>query len=146
MKVVLVRDVAKLGKRDGVVTVPDGYALNKLIPQGLALVANPENLKKLTATASKRAADSADEIKNISAAITYMRAQPLEIVAEANDQNHLFQALKITDIIRELLTQGHVVPPHAISITKPIKSVGVHDILMRCDGKNELVPITISRK
>ena len=36
MKVILLQDVAKIGRRSEVVEVPDGYAQNKLIPKGMA--------------------------------------------------------------------------------------------------------------
>ena len=40
MKVILLRDVAKLGRRFAVVEVPDGFALNQLIPKGMAEAAS----------------------------------------------------------------------------------------------------------
>ena len=48
MKVILLKDVAKIGRRHEVAEVPDGYALNMLIPKGLAKAGTPENIKKLT--------------------------------------------------------------------------------------------------
>ncbi|RKY44747.1 MAG: 50S ribosomal protein L9, partial [Candidatus Omnitrophota bacterium] len=47
MKVILIKDVKKLGKCGEVVEVKDGYARNYLIPQGLVLYANKENLQRL---------------------------------------------------------------------------------------------------
>ncbi len=46
MKVILKQDVSKLGKKNEVITVADGYGLNFLIKRNLAELANPANLKR----------------------------------------------------------------------------------------------------
>ena len=56
MKVILLQDVAKIGKRFETVDVPDGYALNMLIPKRMAEPATPENLKRVDARRTKAAA------------------------------------------------------------------------------------------
>lgn len=47
MKVILKRDVAKVGRKNEIKNVADGYARNSLIPQGLAVPATAENLAKI---------------------------------------------------------------------------------------------------
>ncbi|MBU6232265.1 50S ribosomal protein L9, partial [Patescibacteria group bacterium] len=47
MKVILIKDVPKLGSRYEVKDVSSGHATNLLIPQGLALAATPDALKRL---------------------------------------------------------------------------------------------------
>ncbi|MDM7320213.1 MAG: 50S ribosomal protein L9, partial [Fervidobacterium sp.] len=47
MKIVLMQDVPKLGKKGQIVNVSDGYARNFLIPKGLAKEATPEVIKEL---------------------------------------------------------------------------------------------------
>ncbi len=61
MQVILLQDVAKIGRRFDVVNVADGYGLNKLIPQGMAKPATPENIKKIKAqSASNEASQSSN--------------------------------------------------------------------------------------
>ena len=50
MKVILLKDVAKIGRRFEIKEVPDGYALNKLIPKNMAQFATPENIKRIETT------------------------------------------------------------------------------------------------
>lgn len=47
MKIVLLENVKKLGKKDEVIEISDGYARNMIIPKGLGLPATPENLNNL---------------------------------------------------------------------------------------------------
>ena len=47
MKIVLLENVKKLGKKDEIVEVSDGYARNVLIAKNQALPATPENLNNL---------------------------------------------------------------------------------------------------
>ena len=47
MKVVLLKDVRNMGKRDDILTVSDGYARNFLFPQKLAAEATPGTLKEI---------------------------------------------------------------------------------------------------
>ena len=58
MKVVLLKDVRNVGKRDDIITVSDGYARNFLFPQKLAAEATPGALKEIS---RKRAAQDARE-------------------------------------------------------------------------------------
>ena len=53
MKVILLKDVRKVGQKYDVKTVSDGHALNLLIPQGLAIAATTEALKRVEAEKAK---------------------------------------------------------------------------------------------
>ena len=44
MKVILKQDVKNLGKKEELINVSDGYARNYLLPRGIAVEAEPENL------------------------------------------------------------------------------------------------------
>ena len=128
MKVILLRDVAKLGKRFAVVEVPDGYALNQLIPKGMAEAATPLNLKRVGARVDKRESIKVNNEAEFVAALAALAAAPLTVTVQANAQGHLFKAVKASDIAAAAAAAEHAIPLDTIELADPIKSVGEHTI------------------
>jgi large subunit ribosomal protein L9 len=132
MKVILLRDVAKIGRRSAVVDLPDGYALNQLIPKKWAEPATPANMKKIAtmkATASLHDKLGDDQFQSAVAAI---QATPLQIVGgQANGQGHLFKAVHEVDVIAAAKARGIVILPTQVEIKTQIKSLGNHEITLK---------------
>ena len=55
MKVILKQDIKGVGKKDEIINASDGYARNFLLPKGLAVEANNENMSKLKAKEDSKA-------------------------------------------------------------------------------------------
>lgn len=135
MKVILLRDVAKLGKRNTVATVPDGYAQNKLIPTGLALPATPANLKRLERAAAEASTQATHDAESFQTALKTLQASPITLTADANAQGGLFQAIKASDIASALVRAGvHGVPIDAIQLPAPLKTSGEHVVELKFAG------------
>ena len=98
MKVILLQNVAKLGRRNAVVEVPNGHALNLLIPKGLALAATSENLKKLMTKTAHSDASVADKQEKFQSALALLTDKKVVVLASANEKGHLFEALKLTAV------------------------------------------------
>jgi large subunit ribosomal protein L9 len=128
MKVILLQDVAKIGRRFEIVEVPNGYAQNKLIPQKLATEATPENVTRVKARASKLAASSAADAEALAGAIASLGDTTVTVTAEANAEGHLFAALKSDRIADAFAAAGAAIAADAITIMTPIKTTGTHTI------------------
>ena len=128
MKVVLLKDVPKLGKKFEIKNVADGHALNSLIPQGLVAVATDAVVKRSEAEkaviADKRKKEEAELVKNLDA----VKALQLQIVAKANPKGHLFSSIHKAEIAAEIRKAGIAIDAEFISLDKPIKEVGEHTI------------------
>lgn len=146
MKVILLQDVAKIGRRFDIVEVPHGYALNKLVPQGLAKEATSENVKQVKARSEHIAAEHAASDEAFAAAAETLAGKTITIAAPANEQGHLFEAVKPDRIVEAIRDAGATVTPQQIHIGTPIKSVGLHTIdLISGDQRHELtVEVTAS--
>lgn len=140
------RDVAKLGKRFSVAEVPDGYALNKLIPQGIAQAATRENLKKITSQKEKQTASKISEESEFMEAVKALKEQTVELHVEANAQDHLFKAVKASDIAVALASAGYAIPVSAIKLEESIKALGEYQIPVMMGAKKDVVTIIIKNK
>jgi large subunit ribosomal protein L9 len=141
MKVILLRDVAKLGKRFAIVETPDGYALNKLIPQGMALPASPENQKRVLARQNMQVANQAEHESSVRAIASALTETGVSVPVDANAQDHLFKAVKASDIVSALLLLGHKVGEEEIVVAEPIKSLGAHQVSLK--SGSVAVPLTV---
>jgi large subunit ribosomal protein L9 len=131
MKVILLDDVTKVGRRGEVREVSDGYARNFLIPKKLALSATHGNLKNLEHI--KRQQDAkADRIKADAEAL---RAKIEGLVYEerrqASEEGKLFGSVTSQDIADFLGTRGVPMERKRITLDEPIKSLGEHLVSMR---------------
>ncbi len=137
MKVVLLKDVKKIGKRHEVKEVADGYALNFLIPNHLAEVATSGALTKVTL--AKATEDAERKIKEDLLVKNLKSIHDVEVTIEAhaNEKGHLFAGLHKEEIAKYVKEITHVdLLPEFIQLEKPIKEVGTHTIDIKVQGKS----------
>lgn len=145
MKVILMRDVAKLGKRFSIAEVPDGYALNKLIPSGIAQAATPENVKKIHARSDKQASSNLSQIEEFKQSVAALKLTPAVIVIEANAQDHLFKAIKASDIATAAAAAGNPLPLETIKLEEPLKALGEYVVPVVLGDVRDTITISIKR-
>lgn len=104
MEVILLQDVPKLGYADEIVTVKNGYALNYLIPQGLAIMATPSN-RKILAENLRQRAFKLEKIKNQALEMAQkLDGLKVRIGAKASSSGKIFgsvNAIQIAEAIKE---------------------------------------------
>ncbi|MEW6136387.1 MAG: 50S ribosomal protein L9 [Bacteroidota bacterium] len=104
MEVILLQDVPKLGYADEIVNVKNGYALNYLIPQGLAIMATPSNRKVLAENLRQRAF-KLEKIKNQALEMAQkLEGLKVRIGAKASSTGKVFgsvNAIQIAEAIKE---------------------------------------------
>lgn len=131
MQVILLQDVAKIGRRFDEVDVPNGYALNKLIPQGAAVPATPEQKKRVAAMATKSQLVKQAGAEQFAAAKAVLAEKALTIAKEANEQQHLYEAIHARDIVAAAAAVGAVLVESQVIFTEPVKSLGEHEVTIR---------------
>ena len=143
MKVILLQDVAKIGRRHDVVEVPDGYARNKLIPMRAALPATVEQLAKLKAQVAHVSAQQAADAAALLTSLGRLRATALTLTAAANDQGHLFKQVGVKDIASAAAAAGSPLPLSALIVDVPIKAVGTHAVVVKTPHGVEELKVTV---
>ena len=123
MKIILVEDIKKLGKKGDVLDVKDGQARNHLIPNNLAIEANKKNLNALN---SKNESIERIDFQNKQAAIDIsnkLQKEQLIFKVKEND-GKLFGSITTLSIYEELVKLGYKVNKRNIDLKKPINTLG----------------------
>ena len=135
MKIILVEDIKKLGKKGDVLDVKDGQARNYLIPNNLAIEANKKNLNALN---SKKESIERIDLQNKQAAIDIsnkLQKEQLIFKVKEND-GKLFGSITTLSIYEELVKLGYKVNKRNIDLKKPINTLG--DFKVRIKLYNEV--------
>ena len=132
MKVILLEDVKKLGKKGEIVDVAEGYGNNFLIKKGLAVVGTSTNInnakQKQDATAHKK------QVANDEAVVLASQLSKVHVVipVRLGEDGRLFGSVTTKDISAALQEQFKVdVDKRKIELKEAIKTVGTHDVVVR---------------
>lgn len=135
MKVILLRDVKKVGRKFDVKDVADGYARNCLLPAGHARPATPDALARLAAERAEHDQAAAALAARLERELGAPAAAHLVLKAKANPEGHLFAAVHAADIVAALIAQqtalGSDLHPEMIILEKPIKTLGTYQVPIR---------------
>lgn len=146
MKVILLRDVAKIGRRNDIVELPDGYAQNQLIPKKWAEPATPANIKKITTQKAVNAAHDEAEQARFDSVVKSLQSETLQVEAGPDDNGHLFKAVHENEIVASAKMRGLALETAWVQIAKPIKSLGAHEVTFKRGGKSVVCTIEIIKK
>lgn len=129
MKVVLLKDVRNMGKRDDILTVSDGYARNFLFPQKLAAEATPGTLKEIE---RKRAAQDAREAElkaEAQAKAELLKNKVIALEVKCGDKGRLYGSVTSQEVAEALEKQyGIKADKRKIDIGDPIRETGIREI------------------
>jgi large subunit ribosomal protein L9 len=145
MRVILLRDVAKIGKRFDVCSVPDGHALNFLIPRKLAEPATKDALRKLEVERKKKTIMSDRHETDFKSSLEALKVNGIELSLPANEQGHLFKGVHESDIAKHLEEKGIHVDAKEVVLPHPLKEVGEHEVTFKSGDITETVIVRIIR-
>lgn len=144
MKIILLHDVAKIGKKYDTKNVSDGHALNLLIPKGLAVVATPSAIKSIEKIKAEDAGHKKVQEDLLLMNLKAVEGTQLEMTEKANEKGHLFAAIHKEAIIKRMKTEKQVdLLPEFIILDKPLKEVGEHEIEVKVKDKKAKFTIII---
>ena len=124
MDIILLADLDKVGDKHEVVAVKNGYGRNFLIPQGLALIANATNMKKLDDLKSKENAAESAKIDVYRDIATKLEGKTLKIGAKAGTSGKIFGSATTIQIVQALKEQFDVEVLRKRVSLEEIKEVG----------------------
>ena len=144
MKVILTRDVPKVGKDGEIVVVANGYARNYLFPRQLALVATKDVTKMHETRLAREAAKGAQQLADAQQNGTKINGVTLQLLGKASPRsNRLFGAITEADVAEALQREtGVTVDKRKISLIDPIKITGTYELTAKLHS-DVVVPFTI---
>jgi len=133
MKVILTRDVPKVGKDGEIVMVANGYARNYLFPRQLAVVAKGAAMKQHENRVSREVAKGVAQLTAAQTSAEKLNGRHFQIIAKASPKStRLFGAVTEADVAQIIQSElGIDVDKRRISLIDPIKTTGSHSLTAR---------------
>lgn len=131
MKIILKKDVDKLGNVGDILTVKDGYARNYLIPRGLAVRATEGMLKAIELEKKQKAFKIERERKAARELAESLERLQLRLKVKAGEGGRLYGAVTAQMVAEELKSKGFEIDRRQIIIDPPIKQLGKHEATVK---------------
>jgi large subunit ribosomal protein L9 len=128
MKIILIKDINKVGSAGDVLKVADGFARNYLLPKKFAIIATKRNVEKIE-TIKKEAELVRLEVENKFKAIAMKLTDvQLEFIRKADENGHLFGSVSEIDVANALIEKEFEVHKSNVNMSKHLKEIGTFDV------------------
>ncbi len=143
MKVLLIKDVRGVGQRHTVKEISDGYALNFLIPQGLAVQATPDKVAEFQKKQQLADASADLQKQKRKSELQHLDGKRIVMQVKANKEGHLFKGIRAEDIAAHVVdvTSGFFDASMILDLAGPIKEVG--EFVIHAAGAGAEVAFTL---
>lgn len=128
MKVILLQDVKKLGKKGDVINTSDGYARNYLFPRKLAQEATDSNLHILNNKKENERKQKLAELEAAQKLAAELKDKEIKITAKTGENGKLFGAITSKDVAELIKTQYKVAVDKKKIVMETIKVAGGYTI------------------
>lgn len=143
MKVVMLQNVPKVGKKYALVEVANGYGRNFLIPRGLAELVTRNNEGRIAELTKRRALEEQKDTERLMKAKDALASTPVSFTREANEEGHLYEGVSVRDISAKIeAVHGVAIDNGAFKLEKAIKELGDHKVVVTISGTD--VAFTVS--
>ena len=147
MKIILLKDVAKLGRKYETKEVSEGYAANMLIPRGLALAATASAVKSIATEKAKIEGEKKIHDELLIKTLADLDGKTITITEKVNEKGHLFAGLHKPEVLKTIKDQTRLeLNEEHIILDKPLKSAGEHVIELKGAGKTAKLTLSIQAK
>ncbi len=145
MKVIFLKDVPGVGRKYETKDLADGYAINRIIPQGLAIAATSAAVKRIELEKAKMEGERKVHEELMLKNLKEIEGITVTMTEKANEKGHLFAGIHKVEIIPAIEKQTRLqIAPEFLLLDKPIKETGDHKIEVQI--KDKKVKFTLSVK
>ena len=135
MKVILLKDVKKQGKKDQIIDVSDGYANNFLIKNNLAVPYTKKSKEILDDELTKRKDEEQAYIDKCNEIKKELSEREIVFNVKTGKTDKVFGTISTKQIFEELNKIGYNIDKKLIEINSPIDSLGTHLVTLNLHKK-----------
>lgn len=135
MKVILLQDVKKQGKKDQIIDVSDGYANNFLIKNGLAVAATEKSKQILAKELDVRQKEEDALVEKCREIAKKLETMNISIEVKTGAQDKVFGTVSSKQICEELKKQNIDIDKKKIILDHTLDSLGTHEVLIELHKK-----------
>jgi large subunit ribosomal protein L9 len=147
MELLLLEDINGIGKRNDIIVVGDGFALNCLLPQRKALVATPTVRKRYADQIKRRAEEREHERKLQLEAAGMLTGKVVHLNRKVTKTDKLYAAVSAKDISEQLKTEHDIaIAADKIQVAEPIKGIGNFTVQVEIGTQSYLLTIQVSKE
>lgn len=146
MKVILLKDVKKQGKKDDIIDVSDGYARNYLIKNNLAVPVTKRSKEVLDIAIEKRELEEEALVKSLNEIKNKLENKEISFLVKTGKEDKVFGVISSKQISEELKKMGYDIDKKCIKIDGSISSLGTHEVLVSLHKKVSFKIKVILRK
>ncbi|XZE52003.1 50S ribosomal protein L9 [Planctomycetaceae bacterium SH139] len=128
VQLLLIHNVEHLGKQGELVEVRRGFALNYLLPQGLATIATDHHRRMIEKHREKLRLVELERLKEVRNLADEIEKQSITIEANANDEGHLYGSVGAQEIAEALKQQGVTLAQDQVRLQGPLKELGLYTV------------------
>ena len=147
MEVLLLQDITGVGKKNDLLVVGDGYALNFLLPQNKAIVATPTVRRRYAEEIRRRAEERELERQAQAGAAAALTDKEIAFARKVTKTGKLYAAISEKNIVEALAEQLKIeVKEDAVKIPEPIKATGSFDVGIVMGEESGTVTVTVTEE
>lgn len=132
MKVILLEDVKKLGKKGEVIEVSDGYARNYVLPKKLGVEASGKNMNDLKLQKANKEKIKKENLEAAKLMAEQMEKDQVVVSIKSGEGGRTFGSISSKEIAQSYKEQcGKEIDKKKIILPEPIKSLGVYEVSVK---------------
>jgi large subunit ribosomal protein L9 len=128
VELLLTQRIPNLGREGDVVSVKPGYARNYLLPQGLATIATPHNVRRVERHRARLVELEEARLAELKQYAERLQRNSITIESNANEEGHLYGSVGANDISAALKKEGFEIGPDRVRLEGPLKELGLYTI------------------